>query len=444
MTETVEVMEWHHDVPRSIRKHAIFGILLFIIAFGGFGTWAFQAPLAAAVISQGSFVATGRNKIVQHLEGGIIEAILVAEGDRVKKGDAIVQLDETAATADLRELKLRQARLEAMEARVRTQHQDGEEIVFPEHLVEMAQDNAELAQIISDQKLTFESARRLKENELAILENGIELLGVRAGGYREQLESYEARAANLDEELADKAELLDGGLIRRPEYNAVRRAVLETEGHIARLKAELGEIERTRTKYLLEIDKLTSDRRETALDELQSIQAELDSVREKARKAKDILARASVKAPVSGTVVRLHYHSPGGVIESGKPIAEILPSDAPLQIETLVPRTDIDSVRVGQPATVRLSALNQRTTPVLDGRVSYLSADAVTDTSDGIAREVYVAHIDVTSEEYSRVSSFAPVPGMPAEVMIQSQERTFFEYLVKPIRDSMSRAFREQ
>ena len=444
MGETVEALEWYHEVPRSIRSHAIFGILMLVLAFGGFGVWAFQAPLAAAVISSGSFVATGRNKIVQHLEGGIIDSIIVSEGDRVKEGDPIVQLDETAATADLREMDLRQARLEAMEARVRTEYEGGTNVVFPRHLVEMAAENVELAQIINDQKLTFESARRLKENELAILQNGIDLLAVRAGGYREQLASYDARAVNLDEELLDKVKLLDSGLIRRPEYNAVRRAVLETEGHIARLKAELGEIDRTQTKYRLEIEKLTSDRRKAALDELQSIQAELDSVREKARKAKDILARASVKAPVSGTVVRLHYHSPGGVIESGKPIAEILPSDAPLLIETLVPRIDIDSVSLGQAATIRLSALNQRTTPVLNGRVSYISADAVTDTSEGIAREVYVAHVDVPSEEYSRVPSFAPVPGMPAEVMIQSEERTFFEYLVKPIRDSMSRAFREQ
>lgn len=444
MTDVIEYQDWHRDVPRSIRKQALFGIMLLVVAFGGFGAWAFRAPLAAAVISQGSFVATGRNKIVQHLEGGIIAEILVSEGARVETGDVLVQLNQTAAQADLRELELRKIRLEAAEARVRAEHQGRDLINFPPQLFLAARRTSGVDQILSDQRLAFETTRRVQKNELAILQNGIESLEIRSSGYAAQLSAYIERSKSLDEELLDKRGLLEAGLIRRPEYNAVHRAVLETTGHIARLKAEIAEIDRARLKFELEIDKLTSDRREVALDELQSIQAELDSIREQARKAQDVLSRSAVIAPVSGTVVRLHYHSAGGVIESGKPIAEILPADAPLLVEALVPRTDVDSVHVGQLTTVRLSALNQRTTPVLQGRVSYLSADSVTDTTEGVAREVYVANIDLSPEEYGQVTDFIPVPGMPAEVMIQTQERTFFQYLIKPVQDSMSRAFREQ
>ncbi|CUH66344.1 Type I secretion system membrane fusion protein PrsE [Thalassovita gelatinovora] len=444
MTHSVEILEWHHEVPRSIRNHVIFGIFLFIVTFGGFGLWAFRAPLAAAVISQGSFVATGRNKIVQHLEGGIIEAILVSEGDRVEKGEKIIQLQQTAAQADLREMEFRKARLEAAEARVRAEYLNATEIVFLPRLIELAKANQQVAQILDDQKLAFESSQRMQEKELAILENGMGSLKIRSEGYRVQLEAYRERGVSLTEELSDKETLLEEGLIRRPEFNYVRRAVLETDGHIARIASEIEEIERSRLKFQLEIEKLEAGRRRKALDELQAVQAELDTIREKARKAKDVLSRSTVVAPVSGTMVRMYYHSPGGVIESGKPIAEILPSDAPLLIETLVPRTDVDSVRPGQAATVRLSALNRRTTPVLTGYVSYLSADSITDTSKGVAQEVYVAHIDLSASEYARVTSFAPVPGMPADIMIETEARTFFEYLIKPVRDSMSRAFREQ
>ncbi|MYM57503.1 HlyD family type I secretion periplasmic adaptor subunit [Thalassovita mangrovi] len=444
MTQSVEILEWHHEVPRSIRKQAIFGIFLFVVAFGGFGSWAFYAPLASAVISQGSFVATGRNKIVQHLEGGIIEALVVSEGDRVEKGDVLIQLKQTAAQADLRELEFRKARLEANEARVRAEYEEADRIEFPPNLVQMADTNEEASQIIADQRLAFESSRSVEDQELAILRNGIEALNIRSTGYKAQLDAYRERGLSLEEELADKEGLLDKGLIRRPEYNAVRRAVLETTGHIARLESEIEEIERSRLKFDLEIQKLTTERRRRALDELQAVQAELDSIREKARKAEDVLSRSAVVAPVGGTVVRMYYHSAGGVIESGKPIAEILPADAPLLIEALVPRKDIDNVRLGQAAAVRLSGLNKRTTPVLSGFVSYLSADAITDTSLGVAREVYVANIDLPPSEYGRVSSFTPLPGMPAEVMITTEERTFFEYLIKPVRDSMSRAFREQ
>jgi HlyD family type I secretion membrane fusion protein len=143
-------------------------------------------------------------------------------------------------------------------------------------------------------------------------------------------------------------------------------------------------------------------------------------------------------------VVRLYYHTPGGVIESGKPIMEILPSDVPLIIEAQVLRTEIDSVKVGQEATVRLTALNQRTTPVLNGEVYYVSADSLPDAANNGAREVYLARVSLPVRELSRVPGFAPTPGMPAEILIQTAERTFFDYLTKPIRDSMARAFMER
>lgn len=443
MSRTVDIVEWHHHVPRSIRRQAIFGIVLLVVALGGFGAWAVTAPLAAAVIAQGSFVATGRNKIVQHLEGGIIERVVVAEGDRVAEGDPLIELDRTAAEADRRELKLRQARLEAAEARVRAELALADEVRFSPELLAMAEEFSEIRQILRDQRLAFEANIETLTGDLAILENGIASLDVRARGYRAQLAAHEERAAILREEMGDKQALLESGHLRRPELNAVRRVALEAEGHVARLRSEVEEIGRARTKFELEVAKLKADLRQSALDELQGIQAELDSIREQARKAEAVLQRSSVLAPVAGTVIRLHYHGAGGVIETGKPIAEILPADAPLLIETFITRTDIDNVHVGQAATVRLSALNQRTTPVLQGHVSYVSADAVSKSGDGVAREVYVAHIDVSPQEYQRADRFSPVPGMPAEIMIKVEERTFFDYLSKPIRDSMSRAFRE-
>jgi HlyD family secretion protein len=140
----------------------------------------------------------------------------------------------------------------------------------------------------------------------------------------------------------------------------------------------------------------------------------------------------------------MHYHTAGGVIEPGKPIAEILPANAPLIIEAQVARTDIDSVRMGQHAIVRLIALNQRTTPVLTGEVIYLSADALLEDVAGQPREVYLARVSIPADELARVPGFAPTPGMPVEVMIQTQARTFAQYITKPVTDSFSRAFREQ
>ena len=226
--------------------------------------------------------------------------------------------------------------------------------------------------------------------------------------------------------------------------NTIRRVQAEAEGQLARLQAEASEISQMLLKYEEQISRTRAAYREAALDELGVIEADLESVREKARQARSVLDRAVVRAPVTGTVVRLHYHTPGGVIETGEPIAEILPADAPLIIEAQIPRTEIDSVVTGQNATVRLVALNQRTTPVLNGEVFYLSADSLIEDTNGAPQEVYLARISLEPEEIERVRGFIPTPGMPAEIMIQTEERTFAAYIAKPVTDSMSRAFREQ
>lgn len=435
--------QWYKDVPRSIRGHAIFGIALLLTTFGGFGAWAFRAPLAAAVIAPGSFVATGQNKIVQHLEGGIIKDILVAEGDRVQQGDVLVRMDETASLANERELELRQQRLEATEARLVAEYEERDELVFPKELEE-ARSRNEVEAILASQQLAFNVSRRSLTQDLTLLLRNADALDVRKVGYETQLDSHRRQLDLLREELEAKQSLFDKRLIRRPEVLAVERVVAEAEGQIGRLEAEISEIGQIQQKYVVEIEKVRSQYRQAALDELQMVQAELESLREQFRKARNVLARSEVTAPVAGTIVRLHYHTAGGVIESGKPILEILPLDAPLIIEAMISRTEIDSVRTGQAAAVRLTALNQRTTPVLQGEVFYISADAIAEGGPNGPQEVYLARVSLGADQLERVPGFTATPGMPAEIMIQTQSRTFAQYVAKPILDSMSRAFREQ
>lgn len=436
-------VQWYEDVPRSVTKHIIFGITLMAVSFGGFSLWAFRAPLAAAVISQGSFVATGRNKIVQHLEGGIIKDIAVSEGETVVAGQIILTLDETSAMASQRELFLRKIRLEASEARILAEYNGEDRLVFPIEIDSLRSD-FEVATILDSQRISFDVAVQGLRNDIALLERNIDALQIRSSGYSTQLSATQTQLEILQEDLLSKETLLGKGLVRRVEVSAIRRAIAEAEGSIGRLTAEISEFEQISQKYQAQIDQTVGHYRRAALDELQSVQSELESVREKNRKAQGILTRAEVRAPVAGTVVRLHYHTVGGVIESGKAIAEILPSDQPLIIEVQVPRTEIDSVKTGQPATVRLTALNQRTTPVLDGMVYYVSADTIPDKSSGVVQEVYLARVSIAASELKRVPGFTPTPGMPTEIMIQTAERTFIQYITKPITDSMTRAFREQ
>lgn len=438
----VHDIEWFSEVPRSIRMHTIIGVLLLVVTFGGFGAWATTAPLAAAVIAQGSFVASGQNKVVQHFGGGIIKEMLVTEGDEVVEGQPLIQLDETAAQAKERELFLRGARLELIAARFTAQFRGADTMSVPVSLEPHVRD-PDVAAILENQKLNFDAQRMKLESEISLIQQNVKSLEFRKQGYIRMRDSTTEQIGLLRTEYKAKKLLRDKGLLRATEVSALLRAIAEAEGQIGRLEAEISETDAQILKAGQEITRTRDRYREDVLERLQATQGELDVVREQSREAESVLRRATINAPVAGTVIRSYYHTPGGVIESGKGIMEILPAGVPLMIEVKVPRNNIDRVHTGQKATIRLVALNQRTTPVLQGEVFYVSADAMQDAR-GQGQDVYVARVSLHASELAKVTGFTPMPGMPAEIMIQTAERTFLSYLVKPITDSMSRAFTER
>lgn len=440
----VHDIEWYADVPRSIWKQTTVGLILLGVSFGGFGIWASTAPLAAAVITQGSFVATGQNKILQHLEGGIIKQFLVNEGDQVVENQPLVRLDETAAEAKRRELFLRRIRLDVTAARLTAQF-ERKEILEISSLLNENRGDQDVWSILVSQQLNFKAQQHKLLSQLSLIEQNIKALQFREVGYARQRDATARQLELLKDEFESKKDLLDKGLVRGNDVKAIQRAIAEADGQVGRLEAEIAETQAQAVKERQEVLRAEGAYREEALDRLQAIQSERDTVREQLREAENVVQRATINAPVSGTVVRTHYHTTGGVIESGKAILEILPAGVPLIIEAQISRNDIDSVKLGQVATIRLIALNQRTTPVLKGKVFYISADALqnskTSTND---HDVYLARINIAPGELPRVHGFSPTPGMPVEVMIQTSERTFFSYLAKPVTDSMSRAFSEQ
>ena len=435
-------LQWYSGVPRSIKKQTFWGAVLVVLAFGGFGSWAALAPLSAAVIAPGSFVATGENKIVQHFEGGIVKDLLVLEGEQVQEGQPLLLLDETAARANAQQLQLRLVRLETIWARLDAEARGLEDYSPPASVLAYL-DHPEIASINESQRSNFEAARAKLENETMLMQQNVASLEFRVGGRKAQIASMQTQLELLLEDRAVMSELQGRGVTTLSALRTAQRSVADAEGDIARLEAEVQESEAQIEKYRREIIQARDAVTQAALDEMQTVEAEMDSLREQSQQAKSVLARTSITAPVTGTIVRMYYHTTGGVIESGKPILEILPAGVPLIVEVKIPRMQIDEVRQGQPATIRLTALNQRTTPILHGQVIYLSADTIADTSD-TNHEIYLARVSIPPEQLARVPGFHPTPGMPAEVFVQTRERTFFEYLVKPVTDSMARAFHER
>ena len=434
---------WYVGVPRSIRGSVMGGAAISALIFGGFGAWAATAPLAAAVVSHGTFVATGQNKLVQHFEGGIIRSILVDEGDRVEKDQPLILLDQTAARTNVRRLMLRLASYEARAIRLQALIGDMPTLDFSPIRVE-AEDEAEVERILAGQRNVFRAARLALAGRIDVIERNRQSLERRLTGSQAQRAAVERQQALIRQELAAKKTLFDQGLYRRSDLFAIERAAAEAEGSLGRIAGEIGDMESQIARLAGQIEQARQELTQNATEELQSAQADMDDMREQRLAARSVLGRTEVKAPVSGTLVRLNYHTAGGVIESGRQIAEILPRDEALVIETLVNPSDISQIHTGQTAGIRMTSYNQRTTPQLRGHVAYVSADTVQDPRPGRAGDVYVVRVRLDEHEVARVPHLNVTPGMPADVFIETAHRTFVDYVVKPVRDSMNRAFLER
>jgi HlyD family secretion protein len=419
-----------------------------VLCLGGFGVWASVAPLDGAVVVSGSFVATGQNKHVQHLEGGIIREVLVQEGQLVETDQPLVRLDETSALTKLRRLVVRRHRLVVMKARLEAEIYGKPEFALP---AEAKGDDAEVATIFAHQKLELAARRARLLDEEQVLKKEIAGLHESVTGLHAQIVATNSRLGLFAEELKDKTDLMNRQLVRKTDVFAVQRAEAGLSGELASLQARLADSRERISRAEQQIAQLHSAAMQKAIEELRATDTELDDVREQANAALDVAERSEVRAPVRGIVVKLNHHTRGGVVAAGAVILELLPANDELIIEARLNPNDVAHVRSGLDALVRLTALNQRLTPMIDGKVTYLSADTVTQVDarartepDLQPRHSFIVRVRLDAEDTrAKVADFRPTPGMPADVFIKTGERTFFEYIMKPVLDSFARAFRE-
>lgn len=440
--------EWYEATARSGRRAAFVGYLLIVGFLVGFGSWAGTALIAGAVVTAGLFVATGENKIVQHLEGGMIREIRVREGDKVEAGQVLIVLDDTQAKAELRRLHLKEARGEAMRIRLQAEADLKPQLTWPSEFERYLGD-PEIGSILEAQASTFMARRRNLETDVATLKESINALNERVEAGKVQIANVQKQAALYDEEIGSKAQLAFSGLIRKSEVLALQRGHAASTGEVGRLLGEIGDARERIARTREQINGAYHLAVKTATEQLHETLADLQDTREKIRTAMATLERIQIKAPVRGVVVKMRYHTSGGVVEPTRSIMEILPADDTLLVEARIRPQDIDHVHVSQAASVRIVGMNARSTPTIEGVVVYVSADAVPDKAgfnaslDGNSRDVYVARIRIDQSELARIPGFRPIAGMPVEVYVRTGERTFFEYLTKPVLDSFARAFRE-
>jgi HlyD family secretion protein len=442
--------EWHRGVPAGVRRPILVSAAVLLVCLGGFGAWTALAPLEGAVVVSGSFVATGQNKFVQHLEGGILREVLAKEGDLVEVGQPLLRLDATGPSTKLRRLVLRNHRLLVMKARLEAELEDHVSFALPQELAGEAAD-PEVRGIFERQTVELRARRSKRLNEEEVLRKEISGLHESVVGYTAQAQSTRQRMALFAEELKDKQKLLAQQLVRRTDIFSLQRSEAALAGELGELTARIADARERMARAEQQIAQLRSAAAQKTIEELRAAETELDDLQEQIRAARDVVERTEVHAPVRGIVVKLHHHTPGGVIGAGAVILELLPVNDELIIEARLNPSEIWHVKTGQHALVRLSALNQRLTPMVEAKVTYLSADAIatqyarTHAEQGPPqRPSYVVRVRLDDADVrQKLQSFQPTPGMPADVFIKTGERTFFDYIMRPVWDSFSRAFRE-
>jgi HlyD family type I secretion membrane fusion protein len=442
---------WHREVPQSARLPTVIGIAALLVWGCGFGAWATLAPLASAVVASGSFVATGQNKQVQHLEGGIIREMLVKEGDVVEANQPLLRLDDTAARSKLRRLVLRKYRLIAASARLKAEIDSSDKMELPAALLEDASDPV-VQSIVQSQETELTAWRTSLLDQEEILKKEIAGLEESVGGYQSQVDSIRTRLALFDEELQGKSALLQQQLVRKTEVLALQRSEAGLSGELGETLGRIGDARERIARAEQQIAQLRSAAMQKAIEELHGMESELDDLREQIIAAQDVVERTEVRAPVRGIVVKLNQYTPGGVVAPGGVILELLPVNDELIIEARVKPNEITHLHEGQNALVKLTALDQRLTPMIQGKVIYVSADTVSDLntrnaaeSDTLRRNSYIVRVRLNQRDaHQKVENFRPTPGMPADVFIETGDRTFFNYLMRPVSDSFARAFRER
>lgn len=418
------------------------GLVILLITFVVFGLWAALAPLGGAALAPGVVVVQSHRKTVQHLEGGIVKRLLVREGDTVSRGDVLLELDDTQSAAEMGIVQGQFISARALEARLIAERDGEPEVAYDQAW--QGSNDAHIKDTVRGQNQIFRARKNAHDGERAVLEQRIGQLHSQQVGLTQLKNSKQALVTSYEEEIVDLKELLKDGFADKRRLREFERSYAQGLGDIADLGARIAAIDiqvgETQLQAL-QIDKEFQHEVASALGEVQSAIFEL---REKMQVLSDRVHRAQVLAPVDGMVVGLSVHTEGGVIAPGSPLLDIVPLNENLMVEAQVQPLDIDRVKLGMTAEVRFSAFARANTPVFEGEVLTLSADRLIDEATG--QPYYLARITLTSESQQSLEGLEGIyliPGMPAEVLIKTGDRTLLKYLAQPFSNMFARSFIE-
>jgi HlyD family secretion protein/epimerase transport system membrane fusion protein len=424
------------DLTRRPRRFGYAAALVLALVFGG---WSLVAPLASAALAPGVVSPDGNRKTVEHLEGGIVRAIHVREGDRVEAGTPLVTLEDVQARAQFEAMRERYLYLMATEARLNAERARADEIAFPTELTSAADPGA--ASAIQAQREVLQSRRATQLGRERIFGQRIRQLEEQNDGLAEVIAAQEEQIALIAEEIEGVQNLYERGLAKYPRLLALKRAKADLGAQKASNRARIAENGQRIGETEIQLLTMREQVIERANDELAEVQSQRAEIMSQMPSREDILTRTVIRAPISGTVMNIGPTTVTGVTRPGEPILEIVPGDVTLIIDAQVRPNDIDRVRPGMEARVVLTAYKQRNLPLIHGTLRSISADRMVEDRSG--EPYFLAKVVVRPEDIASLDNVRLIPGMPVEVMILDGERTLIDYLLSPILQSMRNSFKE-
>jgi HlyD family secretion protein len=423
-----------------LRQSSIAGMAMIALFGGTIGLWAATSTLSGAVVAGGQFVVDSSVKKIQHSTGGIVGELKVKEGDRVSQGDLLVRLDETMTRANMQVVSKQLDEYLGRQARLEAERDGAAEIKTPVEF-EKRLNEPGVQKIMSTERSLFEARRAAREAQKDQLKKRITQSQDEIKGLRAQQDAKAREAELITQELKGVRELYEKNLVQLPRLNALERDGASIEGQRGQLIAAVAQAESRIAETSFQMIQVDEQMRAEAMQELREMQGRIAEYTERRVAAEDQLKRIDIRAPSDGYVHQLAVHTIGGVISPAEPVMLIVPTNDKLELEARVLPNEIDQVKLGQKSTVRIHASNQRKTPELHGSVSRISADVSRDQQTGAS--FYTIRVELPATELKRLESLHLIAGMQAEVFIEVNQRTPFEYFFKPMQEQIAHAFRE-
>lgn len=417
------------------------GLWIVGISFGLIGGWMALAPLSGAVVAPGVVKVDMNRRTLQHQEGGIIKEILVRDGDRVTEGQLLMVLNDVRVDASFELVRQQLDSERARGTRLAAERDGVRNIVFPADLTARAEREVRIKEFIGREQALFTSRLSTLDSQIRLLKAQISQTREEQTALSQQI-AADTRALNLQQEqLKQNQDLIKQGFVSQARSLELQRAVAEYESRRSERVAELAKSKQRQTELELKILGLHNTYMQTATDELKDNANKTFELQERLRPSVDAAERQRIVAPASGEVVDMKFTSVGAVIGPRDPILDVVPLSAKLIVEGRIRTEDVNHVRSGSIADVRLIAFNQRITPVVEGKVTYVSADRLVDRASN--QPFYQINVDLTPELLKEAGDLKLQAGMPVEIFVKTVDRTALQYLLEPITAFVRRAFRE-